>query len=80
LEKKHKERIVKIKKSLEKNELLIVTGWNLAPLVPTDLISYVCGILKVDKKKFLIGTLVGQGIYIFIFIFLGKHLLSYFGL
>jgi len=77
-EHKHKKSIDKIKREINKNELLIVVTWNLLPIVPADLIAYVCGILKTDKHKFLLGTLIGQGIYSAILIFLGHYIIKIF--
>jgi len=77
-EHKHKKSIIKIKRGIEKNELFIVVIWNLLPIVPADLIAYVCGILKAHKNKFLLGTLIGQGIYSAILIFLGHYLIKIF--
>ena len=40
-------------------------------LLPTDLICYVCGSLRINYKKFLIGVLIGEGTVYAIYIFLG---------
>jgi uncharacterized membrane protein YdjX (TVP38/TMEM64 family) len=59
---------------MNKNELSIVTIWNILPVVPADLMSYVCGTLKLNINKFILGTLIGQGIYFAIFIWFGNYL------
>ena len=77
-EHKHKKSIDKIKREINEKELLIVVIWNLLPIVPADLVAYVCGILKTDKNKFLLGTLIGQGIYSAILIFFGHYMIKIF--
>lgn len=77
-ERKHKKNIQKIRRTMEKDELLMVITWNLLPIVPSDLISYACGIFKVNKHKFLFGTLIGQGIYFALIIFIGNYLIRIF--
>lgn len=76
-EEKHPKQIKKITEFLSKNELPIVTFWSFAPFLPTDLICYVCGSLEVNIKKFLLGVVVGEGIAVGLYIFLGKELLTY---
>ena len=73
-EHKHRKGIQKIRQGLNKNELLVVIFWNVLMIVPADLISYVCGVLKTDRNQFIIGTLIGQGIYSTVLIFGGSYL------
>lgn len=74
-ERKHQNRITRIKSILQKNELPIIIAWSLFPLVPTDLICYVCGTLRINFKKFIMGILIGEGITCGIYIFLGHYLI-----
>lgn len=78
LEKKHQKSLVKLKTILQKNELPIVTFWSMAPFLPTDAVCYVCGMLRVNVYKFLLGILIGEAAVCYIYIFLGKDLLSFF--
>lgn len=75
-EKKHSRQIHRLQRFLGKYELPIVIGWSFFPLAPTDVICYVCGILKIDFKKFLLGVLIGEGICSGIYIFLGDYVLT----
>lgn len=75
-EHKHKEGIEKLKRVLKKEELPVVILWNLLPIVPGDLISYVCGMLKINKVKFLLGVLIGQGIHCTALIYLGNFIVG----
>jgi len=74
-ERKHADRIARMKLILERNQLPIVIGWSFFPLAPTDLICYVCGSLEVDFKKLLLGVLIGEGTLCALYIFLGGQLL-----
>ncbi len=77
-ERKYPQRIAKFKSVIEKNELPIVTLWSMLPFVPTDIICYVCGSLKISIKKFLLGVLVGESITCWIYIFFGKEIVQFF--
>lgn len=76
-EKNHSKGITKLTKVLEKNELPIVIAWSFFPLTPTDLMCYVCGSLKVDIRKFLLGVFIGEGVTCAIYIYLGKDILLF---
>ena len=75
-ERKHQKYIAKIKKVLQKHELPIIIAWSFFPLVPTDVICYVSGMLNVNFKKFMLGILIGEGIVCAVYIFLGHYLIS----
>ncbi|MGH9811809.1 MAG: TVP38/TMEM64 family protein [Candidatus Acidiferrales bacterium] len=76
-ERKHADLIARTKRILQRNELPIVIGWSFFPLVPTDLICYLCGTLEVDFRKLLLGVFIGEGTICAIYIFLGGHLLRF---
>lgn len=77
-EKRHARQITKIKSRFETAEVPVVIGWILMPAVPSDVVCYVCGILKANKKKMLVGILVGEGIYFALLIFFGVELIKFF--
>jgi len=72
---KHGERVQKLKKILQGNSTIIIFTWSLFPLVPTDLICYLCGILRIDFRKFIIGVLLGEGAICGFYIFLGSYVM-----
>jgi uncharacterized membrane protein YdjX (TVP38/TMEM64 family) len=72
-ERKHKDQVARMKAVLQRNEMAIIIGWAFFPLTPTDLICYVCGALRVDFKKFLVGILIGEGTICAVYIFLGDY-------
>lgn len=74
---RHKHRVLKVRSILQDNELPVIIGWSFFPFAPTDLICYVCGILKIDFWKFLFGVLVGEGAICGIYIFFGNHVLRF---
>jgi uncharacterized membrane protein YdjX (TVP38/TMEM64 family) len=79
-ERRHAHRVAQLRAALQRYELPIIVGWSFFPLVPTDLIVYVCGTLRVDFKKCLLGVCLGEGAICAIYIFLGDYLLRVFQL
>jgi uncharacterized membrane protein YdjX (TVP38/TMEM64 family) len=73
---KHEVRVKKLKKILQGNSLIIIFTWSLFPLVPTDLICYVCGVLRIDFRKFIIGVFLGEGAICGFYIFLGSYVMQ----
>jgi uncharacterized membrane protein YdjX (TVP38/TMEM64 family) len=73
-ERKHKHRVEKMKAVLQRNQVPIIIAWSFFPLTPTDLICYVCGVLKVNFKKFLLAVSIGEGTICAIYIFFGDYL------
>jgi uncharacterized membrane protein YdjX (TVP38/TMEM64 family) len=69
-------RVKKLKKILQGNSLIIIFTWSLFPLVPTDLICYVCGVLRIDFRKFIIGVFLGEGAICGFYIFLGSYVMQ----
>jgi len=74
---RHKDRVEKVKGVMQRNQMPIIIGWSFFPLAPTDLICYVCGVLKVNFLRFTVGVLLGEGTICAIYIFLGDHLLEF---
>ena len=58
----------------------IIIGWSFFPLAPTDLICYVCGVLRVRFWKFLLGVTLGEGAISAIYIYGGDQILWWLGL
>src|SRR5688572_22722251 len=68
---KHKAHVDKLRALLQRHELPVIIGWSFFPLAPTDLICYVCGVLKVNFPKFLLGVIIGEGAICALYIFAG---------
>jgi uncharacterized membrane protein YdjX (TVP38/TMEM64 family) len=76
-ERRYATQVSRLRALLSRRELPIVIGWSFFPIVPTDAVVYVCGALKVDLKKCLVGVTVGEGAICAIYIFLGRQALSW---
>ena len=70
-------QVARLRALMRRRELPIVIAWSFFPVAPTDLVCYVCGALKVDLKKCLLGVTVGEGAICAIYIFLGGQALSW---
>ena len=49
----------------------IIAGWSFFPLVPTDLICYVSGVVKLRFRKLITALLVGEVPLVTAYVFLG---------
>jgi uncharacterized membrane protein YdjX (TVP38/TMEM64 family) len=76
-ERRYAPQVARLRALLARRELPIVIAWSFFPLAPTDLVCYVCGALKVDLKKCLLGVTVGEGAICAIYIFLGGQALAW---
>ena len=77
LERRHPDAVARLTAVLEKHELPIIIGWSFFPLAPTDLICYVCGVLRVNFLTCLIGVAIGEGTICGIYIFFGDQVLRW---
>ena len=75
-ERKHAEKTERVRAALQRNPTTIVTAWSFLPIVPTDLICYVCGVMRVSFRRFILGVLIGEGAICAIYIFAGSALLD----
>ena len=76
LERKHARHMERLQNALSRNPTSIVTVWSFLPIVPTDLICYVCGVMKISFRRFMLGVLIGEGAICAIYIFAGASLLD----
>jgi polyvinyl alcohol dehydrogenase (cytochrome) len=75
-ERKHAEKSARVRAALGRNPTAIVTAWSFLPVVPTDLICYVCGVMKISFTRFMAGVLIGEGAICALYIFAGHELLD----
>jgi uncharacterized membrane protein YdjX (TVP38/TMEM64 family) len=68
-------KVEKVRNLLERNPLTIIVAWSFFPLAPTDLICYVCGVMRISLGRFLLGVLIGEGAICALYIFLGESAL-----
>jgi uncharacterized membrane protein YdjX (TVP38/TMEM64 family) len=72
-ERRYARQVARLRALLQRRELPIVIAWSFFPLAPTDVVCYVCGALRVDLKKCLLGVVIGEGAICAIYIFMGSH-------
>ena len=75
VERKYPHHIRRLKALLQRYQLPIIIGWSFLLFLPTDVLCYVCGSLRINFKKFLFGVIVGEGTVYAIYIFLGDYFL-----
>ena len=75
--KRYPKQILRLKTAFAKNELPIIILWSFFPFLPTDLICYVAGSLRVDLRKLILGIFIGEGITSGLYIFFGNQLIRY---
>jgi len=80
LRRKHGHQIARVQRLLERYGFPIIVGWAFFPLLPTDLICYVSGVVRVRITTVLGGVAIGEGAVCAIYIFLGDSLLRSLGL
>ena len=59
-EQRHSKRIRWLEEKLRQHGFWIVMGWSVFPFVPTDVICYVAGSLRMHLGKFLLAVAVGE--------------------
>ena len=74
-ERKYPKQIRKLKDLLQRHQLPIIIGWSFFLFIPTDLLCYVCGTLRINFTKFIMGVLIGEGAVYGIYIYFGDRLL-----
>ena len=76
-ERRYSRQIAQLRLVLKKNELPIVISWSFFPFTPTDLMCYMCGSLRVNIRKFLLGVFIGESISCAIYVFVGKDVILF---
>jgi uncharacterized membrane protein YdjX (TVP38/TMEM64 family) len=78
LARKYSRQMIALTAALKKYEFTVIIGWSFCPLAPTDLICYVCGVLKVDFRKCMLGVAIGEGAICALYILAGDYALCVF--
>ena len=74
-EKRYPKQIRKLTRALQTHPLAITIGWSFMLFLPTDLICYVCGSLRINYWKFITGVVIGEGAVYAIYIWIGAWLI-----
>ncbi len=75
LKKHHASAIEKCEKWIRGYWFLAVTIWSFLLIVPTDVICYIAGILRMRFSRFILAVALGEGIICIILIFWGNFLI-----
>ena len=75
---KHSKKTDKIIERLNKHGFWIVLGWSFFPLVPTDLICYIAGSIKMNFTKYISAVFIGEAILISAYVYLGEGIWNIF--
>lgn len=79
LEKRYPQKIENWHRRLNSpRAMLIVIAWSFFPLVPTDIICYVAGIVKMPFRYLILGVAIGELVLIYIYVFFGVGIFEYF--
>ncbi|WP_442266811.1 TVP38/TMEM64 family protein [Tenacibaculum sp. ZS6-P6] len=75
LEKKYPKKVKKWESKLQSSKATyLVFGWSFFPLVPTDIICYVAGIIKMPFKYMFTGVFLGELILVTFYVYSGNML------
>jgi uncharacterized membrane protein YdjX (TVP38/TMEM64 family) len=58
---------------------LFVAAWAFFPLVPTDLVCYLAGTVKMNYTRFILAVFAGEAILCTLYVIFGSSLMQYFG-
>ena len=67
---RHSQKTDKIIEKLNKHGFWIVLGWSFFPLVPTDLICYIAGSIRMDFRKYILAIFIGEAILVGAYVYL----------
>ncbi|MEX0618177.1 MAG: VTT domain-containing protein [Pseudohongiellaceae bacterium] len=70
------DQIARLTGLLKNRELPVISVWGFAPMVPTDMIVYVCSVLRISLAKTLFGSAIGEGVICAVYIFGGAATLG----
>jgi uncharacterized membrane protein YdjX (TVP38/TMEM64 family) len=73
---KKQEKFDVVKSKMRKHGFWIVLVWSFIPIVPTDLICYAAGVVKMNKIKFYASVFLGEIVLISIYVYTGKGMLQ----
>ena len=73
-EEKYPTKIAWLHRAIDERGMYIVVGWALFPALPTDLVCYVAGVLRMQYWKFAVAIALGEAPIMALYVFLGKHI------
>jgi len=76
LDRRYAKQIASVRRALAARELPVIVAWSAAPFLPTDVICYVAGTLRIDLRRLLLGVTIGESLTVGAYVFLGHHLVA----
>lgn len=70
----------RLKNAIEKYGFYAVILWSFVPVVPTDLISYMAGAVRMPFWRFVIALTIGESLIVGIIVYGGREMMKIFGL
>ena len=70
-------QVARLRALVARHEFPIIVAWSFFPVAPTDVVCYVCGALRLDLTKCLLGVALGEGAICAIYVFLGAQALDW---
>lgn len=75
LEERYPDKIAWLKQKLHgPYAFWIIAGWSFFPLVPTDAICYVAGLVRITYKKLVTAVIIGEIPLVTIYVYLGVEI------
>jgi uncharacterized membrane protein YdjX (TVP38/TMEM64 family) len=75
---KHPEKLEKLRHQLAKPwAMWLVAGWAFFPAVPTDLICYAAGLVRMPFRRMMLGIIIGELPLVTAYLFFGRWLAEY---
>jgi uncharacterized membrane protein YdjX (TVP38/TMEM64 family) len=72
-EERYPSAVAKARSVLRKNPTTIVAAWSFFPFAPTDVICYVCGVMRISFGRFILGVMIGEGAIGALYVFVGAN-------
>jgi uncharacterized membrane protein YdjX (TVP38/TMEM64 family) len=71
-QKRFANKMDRVHRGMEKYGIWIVATWAFFPVVPTDLVAYVAGVVRMKPWKFFLGILIGELPLVSLYVFGGN--------
>ena len=70
-------QLATMERHLKNYELPIIIAWSFVPVLPTDIVCCVSGVMRINILKLLLGVLIGEGLCSVLCIFGSYRLLQF---
>ena len=77
LERNHAVQIERVRRALASHALPAIICWSAAPFLPTDVICYLAGSLRIDIRRVILGVTIGESLTVATYVFVGHTLLHH---